>query len=88
MRASSSWIKLQFVVRKHVMNTYQIHTFSLFILSQFLDLTLPLAISFFFCLLVLLVVLLVCYIDVSYSATKKMYNIPIFVSMHMYILKF
>lgn len=31
MRASSSWIKLQFVVRKHVMNTYQMHTLSLFL---------------------------------------------------------
>lgn len=31
MRASSSWIKLQFVVRKHVMNTYQVHTLSLFL---------------------------------------------------------
>lgn len=30
MRASSSWIKLQFVVRKHVMNTYQMHTLSPF----------------------------------------------------------
>lgn len=29
MRASSSWIKLQFVVRKHVMNTYQMHTLTL-----------------------------------------------------------
>lgn len=36
MRASSSWIKLQFVVRKHVMNTYQMHTLFLFILSNFL----------------------------------------------------
>lgn len=33
MRASSSWIKLQFVVRKQVMNTYQVHTLSLSLYS-------------------------------------------------------
>lgn len=36
MRASSSWIKLQFVVRKHVMNTYQMHTLSLFLFYHIL----------------------------------------------------
>lgn len=55
MRASSSWIKLQFVVRKHVMNTYQMHTLSLFlfyhIFSTSLSLPKPCSlIFFFFCL--------------------------------------
>lgn len=43
MRASSSWIKLQFVVRKHVMNTYQMHTLSLFLYS--ITFSLPLFLS-------------------------------------------
>lgn len=42
MRASSSWIKLQFVVRKHVMNTYQMHTLFLFLFYHFLHLSLSL----------------------------------------------
>lgn len=41
MRASSSWIKLQFVVRKHVMNTYQMHTLS----PSFYSITLSLPVS-------------------------------------------
>lgn len=48
MRASSSWIKLQFVVRKHVMNTYQMHTLSLFLFYHILSPSLPLPFSLIF----------------------------------------
>lgn len=47
MRASSSWIKLQFVVRKHVMNTYQMHTLSLFLFYHIFSFFSPCPVSDF-----------------------------------------
>lgn len=93
MRASSSWIKLQFVVRKHVMNTYQMHTLSLFlfyhIFSTSLSLPLPCSLIFLSFWLYppslahfLSVFLMACHIDVTYSAV--LYNIPLCMYMCMH----
>lgn len=93
MRASSSWIKLQFVVRKHVMNTYQMHTpLSLFWFYYIFPNPVSLfAVLFDFCVfltppslqLIFSVFLMVCHIDVEYSAW--LYNVPcyMYTCMHM-----
>lgn len=95
MRASSSWIKLQFVVRKHVMNTYQMHTLSLslFLFCHILTPTLlPLA-ALLFCLSdsnrgssahFLTLSLMVCHTDVTDSAL--LYNIPLYMYMCMHMV--
>lgn len=88
MRASSSWIKLQFVVRKHVMNTYQMHTLS----PSFYSITLSLPISpslfhvfDFFCLSdstschSLSGFLMLCPTEVTYSVV--LYNVLLYMCM-------
>lgn len=96
MRASSSWIKLQFVVRKHVMNTYQMHTLTLFLFYHIFSIILcPVSDFLSFWLypppslrLIPSVFLMVCHIDVTYSAV--LYNIPpyMYMCMHMCIFIF
>lgn len=98
MRASSSWIKLQFVVRKHVMNTYQMHTLSLFLFYHIFSTSLtPSSLSLIFCLFdstpisvvhLFSVFLMVCHIDVTYSAV--LYNVPLcmYMCMHMCVFRF
>ena len=94
MRASSSWIKLQFVVRKHVMNTYQMHTLSLFLFYHIFSISLG-PVSDFFCLLdsysvspahSLPVFLMVCHIDVTCSAV--LYNVALCIHMWMHMCVF
>lgn len=92
MRASSSWIKLQFVVRKHVMNTYQMHTFSLFLFYHIFSTSLsPCSLIFLVFLSLppvspahfLSVVLMVCHTDVTYSAV--LYNVALYMYMCMHM---
>lgn len=94
MRASSSWIKLQFVVRKHVMNTYQMHTLSLLLFYHILTTSRsPFAALFDFLVFLTLppvspahflsVFLMVCHTDGTYPAV--LYNVPLYMYMCMHI---